>query len=115
VAGAINLLKILPMESIIHQLGHLDIFPVIVNSISALTKPFVHSFQSIVPTFLPYIKSLISNEPGLVGGMIIVLLSYLFVVLVEKTKKERVVVTNGKPSTTYREDFPSGMNIEKRL
>jgi hypothetical protein len=103
------------MESIIHQLGYLDIFPVIANSFSAFTKPFVHSFQSIVPVFLPYMKSLISREPGLIGGIILVLLSYSFVVLVQKTKKERVVVTNGKPSSLYRERFPSGLNSEKRL
>lgn len=103
------------MESIIHQLGYLDIFPVIANSIPAFTKPFVHGFHSIVPAFLPYMKSMISNEPGLIGGMIFVLLSYSFVVLVEKTKKERVVVTNGKPSSIYREGFPSDMNSEKRL
>jgi hypothetical protein len=103
------------MESIINQLGYLDIFPVIVNSFPAFTKPFVHSFHSIVPAVLPYMKSLISNEPGLIGGMIFVLISYSFVVLVEKTKKERVIVTNGKPSSMYREGFPSVMNSEKKL
>ena len=103
------------MESIIQQLGHLDIFPVFVNLFPAITEPFVHSFESVVPGFLPHMKSLISNEPGLIGGMIFVLLSYSFVVLVENTKKERVVVTNGKPSSIYREDFPSGHNSEKGL
>jgi hypothetical protein len=59
-------------------------------------------------------KSLFSNEPGLIGGMIFVLLSYTFVVLVQNTKKTRVVVTNRKPSSIYREGFPSGLNNEKR-
>ena len=103
------------MESIIHQLGYLDIFPAIANSFPAFTKPFIHSFNSIAPAFLPYIKSLISNEPGLIGGMIFVLLSYSFVVLVQKTKKERVVVTNTKPTSVYMEGFPSSLNREERL
>jgi hypothetical protein len=100
------------MESIIQQFGHLDIFPVFINLSHAIAQPFVHSFQSVVPGFLPQMKSLISNEPGLVGGMIFVLLSYSFVVLVQNTKKARVVVTNKKPSQVYREGFPSGLNSE---
>jgi hypothetical protein len=103
------------MENMSHQLSYLDIFPVIVNSFTAFTKPFVHGFHSFVPAFLPYMKSLISNEPGLIGGMIFVLLSYSFVVLVQNTKKERVVVTNGRQSSIYKEGFPSGLNSEKEL
>jgi hypothetical protein len=102
------------MESIIQQLGNLDIFPVFVNLSQAITQPFIHSFQAVVPGFVPCMKSLFSNEPGLVGGMIFVLLSYSFVVLVQNTKKTRVVVTNRKPSSIYREGFPSGLNSEKR-
>jgi len=98
------------MESIIQQLGHLDIFPVFTHSLSAIAQPFVHSFQSVAPSFLPSMKSLISSEPGLVGGMIFVLLSYSFLVLVQNSKKARVVVTNKKPSPIYREGFPSGQN-----
>ena len=103
------------MESIIQQLGHLDIFPVFVNLSHAITQPFIHSFQAVAPGFVPYMKSLFSNEPGLLGGMIFVLLSYSFVVLVQNTKKARVVVTNKKPSTIYREGFPSGKNNLKRF
>jgi len=98
------------MESIIQQLGHLDIFPVFANSFSAIAQPFVHSFQSVVPSFFPNMKSLISNEPGLIGGMIFVLLSYSFIVLFQNTTKARVFVTNKKPSSIYREGFPSGHN-----
>jgi hypothetical protein len=100
------------MESIIHQLGHLDIFPGFVNVFSTVTQPFVHSFQSVAPSFLPFFKSLISNEPGLIGGMIFILLSYSFVALLQNTKKERIVVTNSKPSVIYNEGFPSGQNSE---
>jgi hypothetical protein len=102
------------MESIIQQLGYLGLSPVFVNLSQVLTQPFVHAFQSVVPGFLPYMKSFFSNEPGLVGGMAFVLLSYSFVVLVQNTKKARVVVTNKKPSPIYREGFPSGMNSNKR-
>jgi hypothetical protein len=98
------------MESIIQQLGNLDIFPVFSNFFPAITQPFVHSFQSVVPSFVPYMKLLISKEPGLIGGMIFVLLSYTFVVLVQNTKSARVVVTNKKPSSIYKEGFPSGHN-----
>jgi hypothetical protein len=98
------------MESIIQQLGHLDIFPVFANLFSATTQPFVHSFQSVAPSFLPGMKSLISNEPGLIGGMFFVLLSYSFIVLVQNTKKARVVVTKKKPSVIYKEGFPSSLN-----
>jgi hypothetical protein len=103
------------MESILHQFGNLDIFPVFVNLTHAITQPFVHSFQAFVPEFLPTVKSLVSNEPGLFGGMIFVLLSYSFVVLVQNTKSARVVVTNKKPSSIYKEGFPSELNSEKRL
>jgi len=98
------------MESILHQFGNLDIFPVFVNLSHAITEPFVHSFQAVVPGFLPTVKTLVSNEPGLIGGMIFVLLSYSFVVLVQNTKSARVVVTNKKPSSIYKEGFPSGHN-----
>jgi len=103
------------MESIIHQFSNLDIIPVFINLSQAITQPFVHSFQSVVPGFLPHMKSLISNEPGLIGGMIFVLLSYSFVVLVQNTKKSRIVVTNKKPSSIYREGFLSGLNSGKSL
>jgi hypothetical protein len=103
------------MESILHQLGNLDIFPVFVNLTHAITQPFVHSFQAVVPGFLPTVKSMVSNEPGLIGGMIFVLLSYSFVALIQNTKNTRVIVTNKKPSVIYREGFPSGLNNEKRL
>jgi len=98
------------MESIIQQFGHLDIFPVFINISHTITQPFVHGFQATVPAFVPQMKALISNEPGLIGGMIFVLLSYCFVVLAQNTKKSRVVVTNKKPSSIYREGFPSGLN-----
>lgn len=101
------------MESIIYQLGHLDIFPVFNNLWTAISQPFVHSFQAVVPDFLPHMKTLISNEPGLIGGMIFVLLSYFFVILVQNPKKERVVVTNRVPSTAYHEGFPSDLKTEK--
>jgi hypothetical protein len=101
------------MESIIQQLGNLDIFPVFNQLFISIAQPFVHSFQSAVPSFLPQMKSLISNEPGLIGGMAFVLLSYTFVVLIENLKKERVIVTNKKPSPVYREGFPSGLNNDK--
>jgi hypothetical protein len=103
------------MESILHQLGSLDIFPVFVNLTHAITQPFVHSFQAVVPGFLPTVKTFVSNEPGLIGGMIFVLLSYSFVVLVQNTKSARVVVTNKKPSSIYKEGFPSVLNSDKRL
>jgi hypothetical protein len=103
------------MESFIQQLGHLDIFPVFVNLSHAITQPFVHGFHATAPAFVPYMKALISNEPGLIGGMIFVLLSYSFVVLVQNPKKSRVVVTNKKPSSIYREGFPSQLNSDKRL
>ena len=103
------------MESIIHQLGTLDIFPAFVNLSHAIIQPFVHSFQSLVPAFLPNMKALIANDPGLIGGAFFVLLSYSFVVLVQDTKKARVIVTNKKPSSIYREGFPSGLNSEKRV
>jgi hypothetical protein len=101
------------MESIIQQFGHLDFSPVIANLSQTLTQPFVHSFQSVVPGFLPYMKHLFSNEPGLVGGMLFVLLSYSFVVLIQNTKRSRVVDTSKKPSQVYREGFPSGLNNGK--
>ena len=98
------------MESILYQFGSLDILPVFVNLSHAIIQPFVHSFQAVVPGFLPTVKSMVSNEPGLIGGVIFVLLSYSFVVLIQNTKKSRVVVTNKKPSQVYREGFPSGLN-----
>ena len=98
------------MESIFQQFGYLDIFPVFINVSHAIFQPFVHTFQAIVPAFVPQMKALFSNEPGLIGGMIFVLLSYSFVVLIQNTKKSRVVVTNKKPSQVYREGFPSGLN-----
>jgi hypothetical protein len=101
------------MESIIQQLGNLDIYPVFNHLFVAIAQPFVHSFQAAVPDLLPQMKSLISNEPGLVGGMAFVLISYTFVVLIENLKKERVIVTNKKPSPGYRESFPSGLNNDK--
>ena len=103
------------MESIIQQLGNMDIFPVIVNLSHAITQPFIHSFQAVVPGLLPSVKSLVSNEPGLIGGMVFVLLSYSFVVLLQDTKKSRLVVTNKKPSMIYREGFPSGLDSEKGM
>jgi len=98
------------MESIFQQFGYLDIFPVFINVSHAIFQPFVHTFQAIVPAFVPQMKALFSNEPGLIGGMIFVLLSYCTVVLVQNTKKARVVVTNKKPSSVYREGFPSDLN-----
>ena len=103
------------MESILYQFGSLDILPVFANLSHAIIQPFVHSFQAVVPGFLPTVKSLVSNEPGLIGGVIFVLLSYSFVVLVQNTKSARVVVTNKKPSSIYKEGFPTGLNSEKRL
>jgi hypothetical protein len=103
------------MESIIQQLGNLDFFPVFGNLYSATTQPFVHSFQAFVPGFVPYMKSLVSNDPGLIGGMIFVLLSYSFVMLVQNTKKARVAITSKKPSPIYREGFPSGLDSETRV
>ena len=103
------------MESILHQFGNLDILPVFVNLSHAIAQPFIHSFQAVVPGFLPSVKSLVSNEPGLIGGMIFVLLSYSFVVLVQNTKNARVIVTNKNPSSTYKEGFPSGLNSQKRV
>lgn len=103
------------MESIIQQLGNLDIFPVFVHLSNSITQPFVNSFQAVAPGFLPTLKSIVSNDPGLIGGMIFVLLSYTFVVLVENAKNTRVIVTNKKPSSIYKEGFPTGLNSEKRL
>jgi hypothetical protein len=98
------------MENIIQQLGSLNIIPVFVNVYNAITQSFAHGFHAVASPFLPFIKTMFSNEPGLVGGMIFVLLSYSFVVLVQNAKKARVVVTNKKPSSVYREGFPSGLN-----
>jgi hypothetical protein len=103
------------MESIIQQLGNLDILPVFVNLSHTIAQPFIHSFQAVVPGFIPCMKSLVANEPGLIGGVFFVLLSYSFVVLVQNSKKARVVVTNKKPSLLYREGFPSGLNSEERV
>jgi len=102
------------MESIIQQIGHLDFPPVFANLSHSLTQPFVHTFQSVVPGFLPSMKSLFLNEPGLVGGTVFVLLSYSFILLLENSRKAKVLVTNKKPSSVYREGFPSGLNIDKR-
>ena len=98
------------MESIFHLLGSLDFSAVFSHMYFSIGQPFVHSFQSVMPKFLPQVKSLIVNEPGLIGGMIFVLLSYSSVLLVQQLKKERVIVTNRKPSAVYREGFPNGLN-----
>lgn len=103
------------MESTIHHIGNLDIFPVFNHFFVAITQPFVHSFQAAFPQFLPQIKFLVSHEPGLFGGVIFVLLTYTFVVLIQNLKSERVVVTNKKPSRVYREGFPSGLNNDKKI
>lgn len=97
------------MESIIQHLGGLDISAVFSTMYLSVAHPFVHSFQSVMPKFLPQVKSLIVNEPGLMGGMIFVLLTYTSVVLIQHLKKERVIATNRKPSAVYREGFPNGL------
>jgi len=95
------------MESIIQQFSNLDFSPVFHNLFTAVTQPFIHSFQSLAPAFLPEMKSLIVNEPGLIGGTIFVLITFSFATLIQHLKNERVTVTNRKPSAIYREGFPS--------
>ena len=101
------------MESIIQQLGNLDIIPVFVNVFTDITQAFAHSFQAVAAPFSPFMKSLFSNEPGLIGGMIFVLLSYSFAVMIQNTRKKRAFVTNEKPASIYREGFPSGSKGKK--
>jgi hypothetical protein len=98
------------MESIIQHFGNLDISPVFSNLFIDITQPFVHSFQSVAPKFLPQLKSLIDSDPGLIGGMVFVLLSYTSVILFQHLKKERVIITSRKPSAVYREGFPGSLN-----
>jgi hypothetical protein len=101
------------MESIIQQFGNLDILPVFVSLFTTITQPFAHSFHAVVAPFLPYMKSLFSHEPGLIGGIIFVLSTYSVAVMSQNTRKKRVFVTNEKPSSIYKEGFPSGLNNKK--
>jgi hypothetical protein len=102
------------MESIIQQLNHLDISPVFVNLFPAITQPFVHGFQTVEHAFEPFIKPLVLNEPGLIGGVFFVLLSYSFAMLLQNLKKAEVVVTIKKPSPVYKEGFPSSLDIQNK-
>ena len=97
------------MESLFQQFSHLDILPVFMNVLPSVAQPFVHGYQAVAEAFAPFTRDLSGNETGLLGGMIFVLLSYAFALLVQDPKKSRVVVTNRKPSTVYREGFPSSL------
>jgi hypothetical protein len=97
------------MENIILQFSNLDFSPVFSTFYLSVTQPFLHSFHSVVPAFMPLIKT-IHSHPGLTGGVIFILLTYTLVTLVHNPEKEKVVITGKKPSGIYREGFPSGNN-----
>jgi hypothetical protein len=98
------------MLSIFQSFGSLDLTPVVQKLSESIVQPFVHSFQSVAPGFLPHMKSIITNDPGLVGGLVFILIFYSVVSWVQDSVKARVTVTNKKPSVIYREGFPKGID-----
>ena len=94
------------MESLITWIGNINLMPFFDSLLPTLTEPFADGFRLLVASFEPYYQALFTREPGLVAGILFLLLSYSVIAAAKKFYKSRAFVTTKKPSVVFREGFP---------
>lgn len=88
----INLLKSIPMETILQHFAFLDIFQVFINAFPAIIKPLFHSFESLFVLMFQGGKTIFSKEPGLIMGLLTATVLYAVYGYFQTLRRNRVRV-----------------------
>ena len=94
------------MEALINWIGNINLMPFFDSLLTTVTEPFNNGFQLMVASFEPYYHSLLTREPGLVAGILFLLVSWSVVSMLKKRFRAKAFVPARKPEAFIRESYP---------